>query len=281
MKILQYIKQDPFIPGAFLEKFQCEMIQLMHDPFSNKFSNKNSEIPLIAFSLNAPLPHSYQVKNEHGNTVVRANPILQKADAHFIAGLKSELVKQPYQHLAIQTADCLPVIFYYQDQTYFIGAITHAGWRGLTSGIIGNTIQKLKEEAQNLKISATSFMEKLTVIMGPAIFGASYECKQDVNEALFQYKRSFQQQTPEYGQLFDICANVRNSPKPSIFPDIQLLGALECIQLGVDSKKFALFRENTYGHNVLPSYRESAHNAISLTNRLWTHLCLPSLNFSC
>lgn len=53
------------------------------------------------------------------------------------------LLSREKVYLNIRTADCLP-IFFYDDKIKVIGAI-HAGWKGLLSGIIDNTIMSLKK----------------------------------------------------------------------------------------------------------------------------------------
>ena len=57
-------------------------------------------------------------------------------------------------YLNIRTADCLP-IFFYDPKMKMIAAV-HAGWRGLLSGIIDNTIVNMKKlgcQAKNMFIS--------------------------------------------------------------------------------------------------------------------------------
>lgn len=57
-------------------------------------------------------------------------------------------------YLNIRTADCLP-IFFYDPRMKMIAAV-HAGWKGLLSGIIDNTIVNMKKlgcQAKNMFIS--------------------------------------------------------------------------------------------------------------------------------
>ncbi len=67
--------------------------------------------------------------------------------------------------IAVQTADCVPVILY--DQNNVIVGIAHAGWRGAFSGVIEKTIQKL--------ISMGASVGEIKAIIGPAIEQKSYE----------------------------------------------------------------------------------------------------------
>ena len=265
-----------FIPQAFLKKFPCHYLEY-----------GNNQSPYVSFSIDNVLENSYMVDNVHGNIVVTANHVNQKADAHIIAGTNSEIKNLVYKYLAIKTADCLPIVFVYQDSNYFLGGITHAGWRGLTTQIISNTISALKTEASRFEISFETFLNEIKVFIGPAIFGISYECGDDVKEALAKYKSSLFGNNKEMGELFDICANVKTdlmlvqevkltTKNNTIFPDIQLLAVLECVILGVSPENISIFRENTYGHSILPSFREYSHKLkTGLNQRLWTHLCLP------
>jgi hypothetical protein len=78
----------------------------------------------------------------------------------------------PGEVLAIMTADCLPVLFSSADGAV-IGA-AHAGWRGLCSGVIENTIAELLHLSEN-KDPACLF-----AWLGPAIGPESFEVGEDV-----------------------------------------------------------------------------------------------------
>ena len=66
--------------------------------------------------------------------------------------------------LAVVTADCVPILIY-NATNKIIGCI-HAGWRGAFSGIIKNTIKKIKKMNSKSKIYAA---------IGPCIGKNSYE----------------------------------------------------------------------------------------------------------
>jgi YfiH family protein len=77
--------------------------------------------------------------------------------------------------LSIQVADCIP-IYLYDDQNQNIGLV-HAGWRGVNSGIIENSIEKMK------KLDSKSI--DIKVLLGPSIRQCCFEIG------------------PEVGKLFD------------------------------------------------------------------------------
>lgn len=72
--------------------------------------------------------------------------------------------------LAIQTADCLPVLFCNDDGSG-IGA-AHAGWRGLSAGVLENTLAVMQGPRENI-----------IAWLGPAIAAPSYEVGAEVREA--------------------------------------------------------------------------------------------------
>jgi hypothetical protein len=66
--------------------------------------------------------------------------------------------------LGVVTADCVPIIIY-DVKNEIIGCV-HAGWKGAFSGIIKNTITKIKKISSNNRIYAS---------IGPCIGKKSYE----------------------------------------------------------------------------------------------------------
>jgi len=77
---------------------------------------------------------------------------------------------------AIQTADCLPVLFAASDGSAVAAA--HAGWRGLAAGVLQATVQRLRARAER---GAT-----VLAWLGPAISSAHYEVGADVRSAFLQ-----------------------------------------------------------------------------------------------
>jgi YfiH family protein len=82
---------------------------------------------------------------------------------------------KPNEVLAIMTADCLPVLFCASDGSV-IGA-AHAGWRGLCSGVLENTVNEM------LTLSPHLTSQDILAYMGPAIGPSSYEVGHDVFQA--------------------------------------------------------------------------------------------------
>ena len=79
---------------------------------------------------------------------------------------------KPDEVLAIMTADCLPVLFAANDGSV-IGA-AHAGWRGLSSGVLKNTVDAM------LSLNPHLSSADLFAYLGPAIGPSIYEVGEDV-----------------------------------------------------------------------------------------------------
>lgn len=84
--------------------------------------------------------------------------------------------------LAILTADCLPILITSDDGSEI--AAIHAGWRGLSAGIVESTVRRLRAPK-----------DKLLAWLGPAIGAASYEVGDEVRDA-------FVGRSPEAAQAF-------------------------------------------------------------------------------
>ena len=84
------------------------------------------------------------------------------------------VTNRPNEVLAILTADCMPVLFASNDGG-LIGA-AHAGWRGLSEGILENTVTAILELAPHLSSA------DICVWLGPAIGPTAFEVGEDVFE---------------------------------------------------------------------------------------------------
>jgi YfiH family protein len=81
----------------------------------------------------------------------------------------------PNEVLAILTADCMPVLFASKSGGV-IGA-AHAGWRGLSGGILENTVYEM------LSLSPGLNPKDIVAWMGPAIGPTAFEVGEDVLQA--------------------------------------------------------------------------------------------------
>ena len=81
----------------------------------------------------------------------------------------------PNEVLAILTADCMPVLFSSKNGDV-VGA-AHAGWRGLSGGVLENTIREMRHLSPDL------LPKDIVVWMGPAIGPTAFEVGEDVLQA--------------------------------------------------------------------------------------------------
>lgn len=117
--------------------------------------------------LAVPLPIAY-LEQVHGQRVVAACESLdtpKQADASFDdAGTAA---------CAVMTADCLPVLFCHRDGG--VVAAAHAGWRGLTAGVLQTTVAAMRCRAGDVM-----------AWLGPAIGSQAFEVGAEVREVFMQ-----------------------------------------------------------------------------------------------
>lgn len=123
------------------------------------------------------------LRQVHETEVVEAfsDGIEREGDAVF--------TRESGQVCTLHTADCLPVFF--ASAFGEAVALAHAGWRGMSTGILEQTVEKLAFAPDQLR-----------VWLGPAIGQDAYEVGEEVYNA-------FVQQDPESATFFRINANER------------------------------------------------------------------------
>ena len=95
-----------------------------------------------------------------------SNKVVVVKKNNFLTKVKSDAVITSNKNLAlgVVTADCVPILVY-ESKKKLIGCI-HAGWKGAYSGVIKNTINKIRKINPKNKIYAS---------IGPCIGKRSYE----------------------------------------------------------------------------------------------------------
>lgn len=89
---------------------------------------------------------------------------------------------------AVKIADCMPVML--ADEAGTVAGIAHAGWRGLSGGVIEATIQAMRVAP-----------ERLLAWLGPAIGPRAYEVGEDVRTAFAGYEEAFVATRPGHWNL--------------------------------------------------------------------------------
>jgi polyphenol oxidase len=123
--------------------------------------DENRRRVFSALALPQPPEWIHQV---HGSRAVQVPSTPPEQDADACYALASGVV------CAVQAADCLPVLFCDDDAT--VVAAAHAGWRGLSAGVLENTIAALPVAPQ-----------RLLAWLGPAIGPEAFEVGEDVRQA--------------------------------------------------------------------------------------------------
>ena len=111
------------------------------------------------------------------------------ADVRFVNGVEDArteptpcdalTAKTPRILLAVQTADCLPILI--ADERSGAFSATHAGWRGTLAGIVARTVERMQQEHG-------SRPEDIHAALGPAISAAVFEVGPEV---LLEFKNNF------------------------------------------------------------------------------------------
>lgn len=101
----------------------------------------------------------------HGATVVDAANVLGVPDAD------ASFTTRPGVVCAVMTADCLPVLL--ADRAGAVVAAAHAGWRGLASGVLQNTVARMREAGAG----------DIVAWLGPAIGPRRFEVGAEVRAA--------------------------------------------------------------------------------------------------
>lgn len=133
--------------------------------------------------LRASLPLEPKwLRQVHGSVVVEADALTEapEADASF--------AHRPETVCAVLVADCIPVLF--ADRAGTAVAIAHAGWRGLASGVIEHTVQRM-----------AAAPGELLAYLGPGIGSRAFEVGPDVRDAFLaldaRAEAAFVQHAPE------------------------------------------------------------------------------------
>ena len=108
------------------------------------------------------------LRQVHGTQVVRLDQVVSSPEADAaVTGTRNRVC-------AIRVADCMPVLL--ADESATVVGAAHAGWRGLSSGVIENTVQAMGIAAG-----------ELLAWLGPAIGPKVYEVGEEVRSA-FLYR---------------------------------------------------------------------------------------------
>jgi len=146
----------------FVKAFQSDASLKILNNFVNEQPKDLFAITNRKFSL---------VNQIHSNKVIQ----VYKNDHHLTCD--GIFTYEPNVIVAVRTADCIPVLLS-NEQGSFVAAI-HCGWRGLSAGIIRETLKKIK----------TNY-EDVVAWIGPGISQKHFETDRDVYDS-FNKKYNF------------------------------------------------------------------------------------------
>lgn len=137
------------------------------------------------------------VKQVHGARVVYA------AEAGLNVEADAVVSDRPGDVLAVQTADCLPLLLVDADGR--AAAAVHAGWRGTVAGVVGATIEALRDR---FGVPPT----ELHAVIGPHVRAAPYQVGPEVVRAFRQaaYPLNVAQADAEGRHRLSVAAAVRH-----------------------------------------------------------------------
>lgn len=119
----------------------------------------------------------------HGHHVIDADGAVVGAEADAAVATRAGVV------CAIQTADCLPVLF--ADLNGGVVGAAHAGWRGLVSGVLQNTVARMRAAGAG----------PISAWLGAAIGPNRFEVGADVLAAFVEAAEPGQARPPSLAQI--------------------------------------------------------------------------------
>lgn len=133
--------------------------------------NRSHLLDLLQIESKAPLASLVWGSQVHGIDVVR----LPLPDDKVVSNIEADAfyTQTPLQPCLVMTADCLPVVFCSKQGDEV--AVAHAGWRGLASGVLEQTLKQF-----------TCTASDIMAWLGPAIGQRQFEVGAEVREAFLQ-----------------------------------------------------------------------------------------------
>jgi YfiH family protein len=204
------------------------------------------------FGRDEVAPLSHHIRQIHGTKLVLAEDHTTGPGATRRVEADGLYTLTPGTTIAIKTADCLPVLGVASGKRAAFGL--HAGWRGLTSGIIGLALAELANQG----FAATDW----TCVIGPAIGRESYEVGPEVIEALATGDIGL---TPAQ---FGLATAKGRRDRWQL--DTTVAGVFALCNAGVPAEKIAVVQADTYKEQAWYSYRREGKGVAS--NWSWVTL---------
>ena len=124
----------------------------------------------------------------HGTRVA----IVDSASPEFLLDTDALVTKENSIILTLTGADCFPV--YFEDETHGIIGLAHCGWRGITVGILEETVRAIEsllseenEIPRQARNDKSEMLQSIKVTIGPGICGKHFEIKEDILPHFAEY----------------------------------------------------------------------------------------------
>ena len=153
--------------------------------------------------------------------------IVSSQSPEIVRGVDALVTQEAGIFLSVTVADCVPVFFYETDKR--IVGIAHAGWRGISEGIVGNTITRMMEFGGDLA--------QTHIALGPGIGTCHFEIGEDVAKIFSGYEKHI----------------IRREEK--IYADLKKIIFDQAEAQGVDPANMALSDKCTFCDRKYFSYR--------------------------
>lgn len=210
---------------------------------------------LVCEELQIPQENLIIPQQTHSDNIVVAKCKVQSAKCY--ENTDALVTNEPNIALALNFADCVPILFYDPVKKIIAGA--HAGWRGTAAQIGPKTIQKMIEEF-------SCEPSDIIAAIGPAIGKCCFEAKEDV---LAQLEESIS--TMDAGGLVNPpYANDSLAPYP--LAANPLLGKERAVEGRVSAKPIERRARNSgegYNSNAI----SNTHADLKLINKLQLLAC--------
>lgn len=198
----------------------------------------------------------------HGDTVIR----VAAENAEDVSKRKADaLITRGARPVAVQTADCLPVLFAARASRAV--AAVHAGWRGLHKGILLRAVEAFVQDGV--------VAEELVAAIGPAIGPCCFEVSADVVEAFEKdWGRLWSGGAPPWrDHRTENPRRARSQAPPStneLWLDLAGIAKLQLAEAGLREDRIEHVGPCTYcGATGLASYRRATHEG-GTAGRQWS-----------
>lgn len=189
----------------------------------------------------------YYPKQVHGTEILEASEIkvLPTGERSKADGIYTQKASQ---RIGVQTADCVPLLLASESGRTVMAL--HAGWRGLTAGIVMSGVQKMK--TLNPK-------ESVFAVIGPSIAPCHYEVGPELVQAI---------SNPSLGLSGEeIASCLTHGVRDRYFLDLQTAGIFFLVHSGLKPKQISIFRSCTFCH---PEFWHSFRRDASSSGRNWS-----------